>query len=165
MQEAIGGMYGYIYTKLFDTSKPFTVDEAMSQLDKLDTDIVSNPNINSIDYYTLIDEISVKLQQKKPEDILIFYKKVEDSSDSSVFRSSYNPNFLYPIGKIVNGGVSGLWAYKSIDRAKKHSIVFGMSSKKESVIKLKACAGTKIERQSDGPTRLFGDVEVIEKVV
>ena len=164
MQEAIGGMYGYVYTELFDTSKPFTVDEAMTQLDKLDTDIVSNHAVSSIDYYTLIEEVSVKLNIKRPEDILIFYKKVVATDDPLVFSSSYAPSFLYPIGKIVNGGLSGLWAYKAIDRAMRHRTVFGTTSKRERIIKLKACAGTKIERQSDGTTRLFGDVEVIESV-
>jgi hypothetical protein len=163
LQNAIGGMYGYVYTNLFDTTKPFSVPEAIEQLSQLETDIVSSTTVVGTDYYTLITDIEKHLNiTKKPEET-IFYKKAVITDKSDVYASYYSPSFKYPTGTIINGGTSGIWAYRRPELAKDHT-TFNVSSKeKERTIVLKTTSTTKIVKESGraGTFRLIGDVFVI----
>jgi hypothetical protein len=166
LQNAIGGMYGYIYTDLFDTAKPFSVSEAIEQLSKLETDIVSSVAVAGIEYDKLISDIEHTLNIEKKQEECLFYKKVVMSNDNGVYSSYYSPTFKYTTGKFVNGGLSGIWAYKRPEFAKDHNTFNVPSKENERTIVLKPLPTTKIIRESgrNGTFRLVGDVMVIGEI-
>jgi hypothetical protein len=161
LADAIGGMYGYTYTDMFDTTKTFTMDEAISQLEVLETNMDNVALINTgMDYDILMDNINETIGVVPPSETGIFYKKVLCSNEKNLFSSYYHPEFKYRIGEIVNGGGSGIWAYKSVRLAERHYSDTGANS----IIKLKTEPDAKVQRDSGKSYNIHGNVRVLEEV-
>ena len=162
LSNSIGGMYGYTYTDLFDTTKEFSMDEAINQLNNLESNMDSINCVNGIDYNTLIEDINVNLKIIPKEESRIFYKKVLKSDDINIFSSCYRPSFKYKINETVNGGECGIWAYKTIAGAKTH-LPFSMNRENEQIIALKASNDAKIRKDSNSNKTyvIIGNVHVI----
>jgi len=165
LADAIGGMYGYSYTDLFDTTKEFSIDEAINQLLKLEVDLESRATISEYrDYYSLIDSVNINLKiQPKPEDGT-FYKKVWKTELPDVFTSYYYKTFKYKLGETVNGGQMGIWAYKSIRAAKLHRTSSFADDGKCAIIAVKLTTDNTISKDSNNAYRLFGNIQVVEEI-
>ncbi len=158
--DAIGGMYGYTYTELFDTTKEFSIDEVINQVTSLESVLDStNSSSEYLDYYKLIDKIRINLKIPIPPEDKIFYKKVLKTENPNVFKSYYYKSFEYPINETVNGGSNGIWAYKSIRAASNHFI--SNNKNDEVIISLKAADDATIEKNGSLTRNIFGNVQVI----
>lgn len=164
LSDAIGGMYGYAYTDIFNTSNVFSIDEAIDQLEKLEIALEDKMYLpTSTDYYNLIDQVNQNLKiVPEPED-RIFYKKVLQTDVNNEFTSYYHKNFKYKLGESVNGGPNGIWVYKSIKGAKTHFISADCKNK-ESILVIRPFDDAKIVR--DGPAfKIIGNSQVIEQYI
>lgn len=159
MADSIGGMYGYDYTDLFDTDKEFSINEAILQLESLESNLENYNSVNVPDCDSLLLSILNNLGIPIPEESFIFFKKVKEIGENN-FTSYYNSKFKYQIGSVVNGGDNGIWAYKSISAASKH---YTGSSFNHKIIELKVKDISKIKKEGNS-YRLFGDIEVIKVV-
>ncbi len=159
LANAIGGMYGYTYTDLFDTKKDFSIDEAINQLLLVESNMNFNPEKTSTgsDYHSLSESIRVNLKIIPKEESNVFYKKVSKTDDSNIFSSIYQPSFKYKIGENVNGGDCGIWAYKSIRAAMNHSGGYNPTE----IIILKLTDTARSERDSGKTFKIYGDVNVV----
>ena len=164
LADAIGGMYGYAYTDLFDTKKEFSIDEAINQLLKLEVALEDKAfTPTSIDYYGLIDQVNIALKIiPKPED-RIFYKKVVRTELPDVFASFHYKNFKYKLTDMVNGGVNGIWVYKTIREAKNHFISSDKS--KTAILSIRASDLAKIDRDCGCALKIIGDAQVLEEII
>jgi hypothetical protein len=135
VSDAIGGMYGYNHNDIFDTTKPYSIDEVINQLTVLESRMESTDTISGLEFDALVEHIEANLGIAEKKDPTIFYKKVIKTSVEGVYESYYHSHFKYPNGQIINGGDYGIWAYKSLRKAKKH---FSNTGKREAVIKLQA---------------------------
>ncbi len=160
LADAIGGMYGYVYDDVFDTTKPFSIEEAINQLEKLESNLEKYNTRGEADYYCLIDSVNQNLGITPKPEACNFYKKVVKTDKDNIYRSVYMPSFKYEIGKTVNGGGNGVYAYKSFGQAKSHCCL----EQNTEIIMLKPCARTKVVKDSGNIYRLVGDVEVVGKV-
>jgi len=163
LADAVGGMYGYTYTEVFDTAKEFSIDEAINQLVNLETNLENIVITSGIDYYELIDKIGNNLNIPIPIESRTFYKKVLKTELPNIFSSYYHPTFKYTVGQFVNGGNSGIWAYKSIRAATNHFTTHDKS--KEAILELRTTNGSTIIRTSGNAFSLVGDIEVMGQVI
>lgn len=164
--DAIGGMYGYTYTDLFDTKQPFSIEESINQLSKLEINLEDYKNDISVstgDFYDVLDRINFNLKRESKPDEKIFYKKVAKTDTAGVFRSYYYQNFQYPVGSIIDSGAMGIWVYKSKRKANNHFV--SKDKNKETIISVRALDGSSIIKDSAYSFRIVGKVEVIEEIV
>ena len=155
---AIGGMYGYTSDSIFDTTKEFSIEDAIDQLHNIESNLDYIPQVAGVEYYSFIQEIKKNLGITDTEPLL-FYKKVLNTQTPNIFKSIYSPNFTYEINNNVNGGNNGIWAYKSILGAKQHYNT--SSNKNESIIVLQPTEKTTIAKDSSNTYKLYGDVKVL----
>lgn len=163
LADAIGGMYGYAYTDLFDTTKEFSIGESINQLLKLDVELEEKSyHPESIDLYQLIDNININLKiAPKPED-RIFYKKVLRTEIPDVFCSFYRNSFKYKLTDIVDGGGSGIWVYKTVKATKNHFVSNDKS--KETILSIRALDGAIIMKDYGYAFKIIGPAQVIEEI-
>lgn len=161
MADAIGGMYGYNYTDLFDVNKEFSISEAIAQLMTLESNIESVVKKDGMGYYQLIEEIrkTLKIPEKPESESKIFYKKVVATHIANMFESYYTKGFFYTVSQLVNGGPNGIYAYKSMRKANKH----WSAPDKSVILKLKLTENAYPVKDSDF-FRLIGDIEVLGEV-
>src|SRR5579862_912897 len=165
LADAIGGMYGYTYTDLFNTKMLFTIDEAIDQLLKLEVNLEEyKSGTSSSDYYELIDKISINLKLVPQPDEKVFYKKVIRTNVLGTYTSYYYKTFEYKLGQTVegtnkSGNNMGIWVYKSARKAKNH---FASPDKTiEAILAVRALEGSQIINDGSGVFRILGKVEVI----
>jgi len=164
LEDVIGGMYGYTYGQLFDTTEPFSIENAIAQLERLESNLESTSTIRCNDYYTIIDEIDTNLGRVPNSETRVFYKAVSRSDDGeNRFRSFHTPSFVYEIGKVVNGGSHGIWGYKTVEGAKQHYGGYTIN-KHKAIIKIRPTKGCEIKRDGRNTFNIKGDIEVLEEV-
>ena len=157
-------MYGYTYGQLFDTTEPFSIENAIAQLERLESNLESTSTIRCNDYYTIIDEIDTNLGRVPNSETRVFYKAVSRSDDGeNRFRSFHTPSFVYEIGKVVNGGSHGIWGYKTVEGAKQHYGGYTIN-KHKAIIKIRPTKGCEIKRDGRNTLNIKGDIEVLEEV-
>lgn len=161
LEDVIGGMYGYTYGELFDATKEFSIEEALNQLAKLESNLENIATTRAIDYYQLIDAVDTNLKRVIPPESNVFYKKVIKDGEGQ-YHSNYQSTFRYVLGQTVNGGQKGIWAYRTVKGARKHYTGYGKAS--NCVIKLKPVGDNKIQRDSMNAFTITGDVMVVEEV-
>lgn len=160
--DAIGGMYGYTYTDLFNTKEPFSIDEVIKQLMKLEVNIeeYKSESCNN-DFYDIIDRINVNLKlEPKPEERM-FYKKVVKTSTNGIYTSYYHKTFEYKLGQPVDGGSAGIWVYKSVRKARNHFV--SSDKTKETILAIRASNDAQIIKDS-GCFRIIGKADVIGEI-
>jgi hypothetical protein len=160
--EAMGGMYGYDYTDIFDVKKEFSIDETIRQLEKLESNLMNYSSPKSKDYYELIDSIRVNLKLDPEPLPRTFFKKVLRTEDPNVFKSYYYQNYRYVTGQIGNGGASGVWVYNSRRKAFKHFVSNDKS--KEAVIALQSENDVERSLFSFDSMQLMGNYTVLGEV-
>jgi hypothetical protein len=163
LADAIGGMYGYVYTDLFDVKKEYSIDEAINQLMILESNMDSVACVKSLSFEELVERVNVNLNVIPESATRFFYKKVRKTLEPGVFSSYYHPAFKYSIGQIVNGGMNGVWGYKTIKGAKNHNASYGVAKNEEAIIKIESHVDCVIERQTN-TYNIKGNVNVIEEV-
>ena len=118
--------------------------------------------MSGTDYYGLIDQIRKNLNIPTEPETMIFYKKVINTKIDNTFQSYYKKEFKYEVGKSVNGGEMGIWAYNSIDRAKAHAVLYPAGD--STIIILQANETVKIVKNRDKTYNLIGNVLVLGKI-
>lgn len=108
--EHIGGLYGLPVAKVFDIEREFSLPEAMKQLGKLEA--IEKYNTVETDWKTLKEHV---YKQHNLDYKPVYLKVVADRQLPNTFTSFYNPNFVYKVGEIVNGGHSGVWYQEEDD--------------------------------------------------
>jgi hypothetical protein len=104
-----GGMYGFPIEELFDTSKEFSIEELMIQLSGMESNIhefkTNSPTFEEL--LLLID--SEFITNDFVFNPRCYYKNTEEDYGSP-FRS-LNDRIVYNLGKVVNGGRKGVYAW------------------------------------------------------
>ncbi len=162
LADAIGGMYGYIYTDIFDTKEEFSMDKAIDQLTNLVTKLESKVITGlGTDYYELIARVRKNLNIIEPDEDKVVYKKVLRTDNPLVFKAPHQTHFLYEINKILNGGDLGVYVYKNVLKAKNH---WTGNTKTEALICLKGDKDSIISREGSGAFRLIGNFTIVSEI-
>lgn len=119
----LAGMYGWTVDEIFDKSKPFSMDELISQLDLLEQkeDIATVLKTGSCeDILNMIDKIYPPVRKSPSDGEVYFYKSVASTEIENIFKSHFREDFLYRTGHVVQDFNQGVYFYKTIRGAKNH---------------------------------------------
>ena len=114
----LAGMYGWCIDELFDTTKEFSIEELLLQLEDLEFNKQQVKPFEPInDLSTLLDGLDEINETPDPDKEYFYYKKVKKTSDPNVFKSQHNSNFTYVIGEKVKCDKRGIFVFKSARKA------------------------------------------------
>lgn len=143
-ENQIGGMYGEDVSKIFDKTKEFTLEEAISQLDSV---VSTQTKLNDFPYKEgqTIEGLLSSILSKETDILGIGYKK-EDykgryfkwvKEKEGILCSHYSNNFIYTVGKTINGGVKGIFFFTTEDHTYptyQEGVLLELSKKEEDLI-------------------------------
>ena len=114
----LAGMYGWCIDDLFDTTKEFSIEELLLQLEDLEFNKQQVKPFEPInDLSTLLDGLDEINETPDPDKEYFYYKKVKKTSDPNVFKSQHNSSFMYVIGEKVKCDKRGIFVFKSARKA------------------------------------------------
>ena len=114
----LAGMYGWCIDELFDTTKEFSIEELLLQLEDLEFNKQQVKPFEPInDLSTLLEGLDEINETPDPDKEYFYYKKVNKTSDPNVFKSQHNNNFTYVIGEKVQCDKRGIFVFKSARKA------------------------------------------------
>lgn len=113
LKDNIGGMYGLNMDEVFPETEEFSIEKAISVLDEIMSDTKFRHYYESIEQEDIIKEYFTKYDDSRLYCGAKFFKNAKLKDDKLV--SYYDEKFEYKVGESVNGGLRGIYCFKSYD--------------------------------------------------